>query len=293
MEFVHRGAVRFAPQRLDDLIDIERPLILACLRRAGGDMIVAQADRPGPLVAQHRRVLKRQNHGRPVLQDADRVLAQGEVAVLALRMHLLPPSLQQRRDRLHAFREAEQLAGKGLKPGLQGQQPQVARLLEEAVNRLDLGFEIDGAAIERRAGLRIQEALRQPVVGAENVIEIVVVALLVEIGATRLCLGHGGEQQISLHGQTRSQRWTRVDATTGGRPPGAASLLPAISLQLDAHFHAAVHGIVGVGHARILLAHADRLDLLDRDAVRQKERRHRLRPALRKPVVVASPDASV
>ena len=98
-------------------------------------------------------MLQRLDHLPPVVEPAQPVLAQREIALERLGMHVGPEAFDQAGDRFEAIGKSRQIAGKALEPRLDAEQPQVAALLEQAADGVEFFLELDLAAVERLAGV--------------------------------------------------------------------------------------------------------------------------------------------
>jgi hypothetical protein len=89
-----------------DVADIGNAFFLALLGLAFRYRELAEHDRSEPLVAHERRMLQRLDDLKPVVQPAEIVLAQREVAFERFRVNVLPEPLDKSGDRLEAVGEA-------------------------------------------------------------------------------------------------------------------------------------------------------------------------------------------
>ena len=136
-------------------------LVRALFRAAGCDHILAQRDRTQPPVAHQGRMLQRLDDLRPVVESAQAVLAQREVALERLGMDVGPESFDQPGDRFEAIGKRRQVAGKALEPRLDAEQAQVAALLEQAADRVEFFLELELGPVERLAGIRRDRSGRE------------------------------------------------------------------------------------------------------------------------------------
>jgi hypothetical protein len=110
-------------------------------------------------------------------------------------MNVGPEPVEQTGNRFKAVGEGDKIAGEALKPHLDAQQPEVARLPQQPADGLDLVLDLDLAAIDRGPGVGAQEALGKTAADRKDVVQVCVVPDLVEVGSAGSASETGSSSQ--------------------------------------------------------------------------------------------------